>query len=75
MKASIIYAYRFLTHNKRRSIALWVSLVLAALMISICFFTVRHIRIAPITIVLKSQNKQKRKQPKLMLSFVSFYAI
>jgi len=43
MKASIIYAYRFLTHNKKKSFAVWISLVLAATMISICFFTVDSI--------------------------------
>ena len=43
MKASIIYAYRFLTHNKKKSFSVWISLVLAAAMISICFFTVDSI--------------------------------
>lgn len=43
MKASLIYAFRFLTHNKKKSFSVWISLVLASAMISICFFTVDSI--------------------------------
>ncbi len=43
MKASFIYAYRFWVYNKKKSLAVWISLVLAAAMISICFFTVDSI--------------------------------